>query len=229
MKVSYYPVYVNLRGKKCLVAGGGAVAAAKVQNLLEAGAEITVVAPEAKNAIVRWHEDGRIRWLSRAFQPEDLSSIFLVLIATGDPQTNRKISALAEEKNCLYNALDDPESSNFIFPAIGRRGLVQVAVSTSGASPALGKSLRDQVLHQILTPPVEKLAEFLGKRRGKVKSAFPTYAERKTFWEKILDSEIPCLLEKKGEEAAEAKFLAFLNSSAREETFVAESSGRGKP
>jgi siroheme synthase-like protein len=192
----YYPIYLDLRGRACLVVGGGSVAAGKVRGLLEAGARVTIVAPVAVEPITTWSAQGWLVWHAREFQPSDLSRAFLVVAATDDHALNAVVYNLADSQSRLANAVDDLDHCNFIAPAVASAGAIQVAVSTSGKSPALAKQLRDEIAQQVLTPARERLADFLGAWRDEVKHALPTYPQRMAFWEGVLRSEIPQLLDR---------------------------------
>ena len=191
----YYPVYLDLQNRRCLVVGGGPIAVGKVSGLIEAGARVTVVAPEVDARIAQWHVEGQCVWYAREFQPADIEPAWLVIAATNDRAVNAYVYRLADQQLRLANAVDDIEHCNFIAPAVARAGSIQVAVSTSGKSPALAKELRDEIERDLLTPERARLAEFLGEWRAQVKDALPTYQQRKQFWEHVLESQVVVLLQ----------------------------------
>jgi precorrin-2 dehydrogenase/sirohydrochlorin ferrochelatase len=135
-------MFLKLQGRRCLVTGGGEVAEGKIRSLLEAGAEVVVVAPEAKPEILRWNQAGRVEWRARRFQSSDLDGILLVVAASDDRESNARVYQEAEARGILCNAVDDPAHCHFYFPALVRRGPLQIAISTSGHSPALAQRLR---------------------------------------------------------------------------------------
>lgn len=142
---AYYPVFLDVRNRKCVVVGGGNVGEEKVHKLLECEARVVVISPEV-NAGVRQHaEAGRVEWLPRAYQPGDLEGAFLAIAATDDNQVNRRIAAEAEQRNVLLNVVDVPHLCTFIAPAMASRGEVTIAVSTGGASPALARKFREEL------------------------------------------------------------------------------------
>jgi siroheme synthase-like protein len=190
----FYPIYLDLRGRNCLVVGGGNVAVGKVRGLIEADARVTVVAPEVDPQISQWHAAGKLTWRAREFLPGDIDGQFLVIAATDDGELNASIYRLADRQLRVANAVDDLDNCNFIAPAIARAGAIQVAVSTSGKSPALAKRIRDGISREWLTPDAAALADFLGHWRPAVKDALPTYRQRKEFWEGVLASDVPQLL-----------------------------------
>ncbi len=190
----FYPIYLDLRNRDCLVVGGGPIATGKVAGLMEAGACVTVVALEASDAIARWHAEGKITWHCRAFVPEDIAPAFLVIAATDDGQLNAQVYQMANARQRIANAVDDLDNCNFIAPAIARNGAIQAAVSTSGASPALAKQLRDTIQRNLLTDANARLAHLLGRWRPAVKQRIATYQSRQSFWEGVLASDVPALV-----------------------------------
>ncbi|GIV17605.1 MAG: hypothetical protein KatS3mg022_3040 [Armatimonadota bacterium] len=192
--MGYYPVFLDLRGRDCLVVGGGAVACEKIAALLDAEACVTVVAPEAVEQVAEWDEQGRVRWIRRAWRPEDVRGRFLVIAATDDPTLHREIYRVVSAQNRLVNTVDDLASCNFICPAVAQAGVVKVAVSTAGCSPALAQRLRDRIREEILGEDTGKLAQYLGEKRSLVKARLVGYEHRQAFWQRVLDSPVPALL-----------------------------------
>jgi precorrin-2 dehydrogenase / sirohydrochlorin ferrochelatase len=141
----YYPVQLDIRGRGCLVVGGGAVGTRKVQTLLACGARVTVVSPAATATLAQMAAQGRIVLKGREYVAEDLEGMFLVIGATDDEALNRRIHADAEARRVLCNIADRPESCNFILPSILKRGDLIITVSTSGRSPAFAKNLRHRL------------------------------------------------------------------------------------
>ena len=190
----FYPIYLDLRDRHCLVVGGGHIATGKVAGLVEASACVTVVSPDASAAIAQWHAEGKLVWHARAFEPDDIEPAFMVIAATDDRALNAQVYQLANGQQRIANAVDDLDNCNFIAPAIAQAGAIQVAVSTSGKSPALAKQLRDHIQHELLTPANARLAHLLGGWRPKVKRTLPTYQVRMAFWEGVLASDVPSLV-----------------------------------
>ena len=190
----FYPIYLDLHGRPCLVVGGGPIATGKVRGLVEAGALVTVVAPEVSADVAAWAASRVVTWQARAFADADLDGQFLVYAATDDRDVNARIYRLADQANRVANAVDDLDHCNFIAPAVARQGQLQVAISTAGTSPALAKQLRDRVQHEVLTPEAAELAEFLGSWRPEVKRRIDTYQRRQALWEGVLEGCVPGLL-----------------------------------
>jgi precorrin-2 dehydrogenase/sirohydrochlorin ferrochelatase len=140
--MKYYPIHLNIRNRHCLVVGGGSVAARKTETLLDCGAGVTVICPQASKKIQELAQSGSITLIKRGYRTTDLEGIFLVIGATDDQTLNQQISHDAEARDILCNIADRPEVCNFILPSIVRRGDLVITISTSGKSPALSKHLR---------------------------------------------------------------------------------------
>lgn len=141
-RAPYYPVFLDLAGRKCVVVGGGAVALRKVRTLLEHGAEVLVISPELGAELGKLVAGGRIRALSRDYRRGDLRGVFLAIAATDSVEVNREVAQEARAGGVLVNVVDDAADSDFIVPSYLRRGDVTLAVSTSGRSPALARRLK---------------------------------------------------------------------------------------
>jgi len=170
--VSLLPVFLRLEGRKCLVVGAGTVAQAKIENLLEAGAAITVVALHAREAVRKLAHAGALVLRERAFEAPDLDGVFLVIAATNAPDVNRTVHEEAMRRNVLCNAVDDPPNCDFYFGSVVRRGDLQVAISTAGKSPALAQRLRREIDAQLPVDAGPWLAE-LGQLRNEIRAAMP--------------------------------------------------------
>ena len=143
-----FPMFVRLEGRACLVVGGGSVAEGKIRSLLDAGANVRVVAPQANTIIATWTHDNLITWEDREFEPADLEGIFLVVSATSSKEVNESVFQEARRRNVMCNVVDDPEHCDFYYPAVVRRGELQIAISTGGHSPALAQRLRKELEEQ---------------------------------------------------------------------------------
>ena len=159
-----FPMFVKLAGRKCVVVGGGPIAEGKIEGLLASGATVVVVAPEVTKKIAGWNAEGRITWNAREFQPSDLEGAVLVVAATGLASVNASVFGEAEARGILCNAVDEPERCHFYYPAIVRRGPLQIAISTGGLSPALAARLRSELEEQF-GPEYERWLTELGAMR----------------------------------------------------------------
>ena len=142
---TFYPVFLNLTGRRCVIIGGGQVAAGKVSKLLESGAKIIVISPDATQGIRDYADSGQIEYSLRKYQEGDLNGAFLVVAATNDRVVNQEIFEEAEKSGILLNAVDDMPRCSFIAPSIVEKGPITVAISTGGASPALARKLREKL------------------------------------------------------------------------------------
>ncbi len=140
---NFYPVFLNLTGRRCVIIGGGLIAEGKITKLLDSGAKISVISPDATQTIHSLAERGDIEFELRKYQAGDLNGAFLAIAATNDRVVNQEIFEEAEKLGILLNAVDDPPRCSFIAPSIVQRGPVTVAISTGGASPALARKLRE--------------------------------------------------------------------------------------
>lgn len=145
---SLFPMFVKLEGRQCLVVGAGNICEPKIGGLLETGAHVRVVALEASPAVREWARDGRIELELRAFSPEDLEGAFLAVVATGSRTLNERIYHEATRRRVLCNVVDVPDLCDFFYPAVVRRGDLQIAVSTAGNSPSLAQTIRQQLEKQ---------------------------------------------------------------------------------
>jgi precorrin-2 dehydrogenase/sirohydrochlorin ferrochelatase len=178
MSANLFPAFIKLAGRPCLVVGAGAIAEAKITSLLEADARVTVVAPDATRAIRELAVAAQISWFPRVFLPGDLQGIFLAVAATSSTEINRSVFLEAQAANILCNAVDDPPNCDFYFPAVVRRGSLQIAISTSGESPALAQRLRRQLEDALDQSLGEWVAE-VGALRREILATQPPSEERK--------------------------------------------------
>jgi precorrin-2 dehydrogenase/sirohydrochlorin ferrochelatase len=140
--MSFYPICLDLEGRRCVVVGGGRVAERKVLGLLSCSAQVSVISPELTDELLRRHDDSSIRWINREYRTGDLQQAFLVIAATDNEETQKQVYEEAATHNLLVNVADVPQRCNFILPATVRQGDLIVAISTAGKSPALARKLR---------------------------------------------------------------------------------------
>jgi precorrin-2 dehydrogenase/sirohydrochlorin ferrochelatase len=173
-----FPMFLKLSARPCLVVGAGTIGESKITNLLEAGAKISVVAPEATSQIQNWARSKKIVWNQRPFEPDDLEGKFLVVAATSSTELHERIFDEATKRGVLCNIVDVPRLCDFYYPAVVQRGALQIAISTSGQSPALAQRLRKQLEEQF-GPEYEDWLAHLGEAREKLHSASLDSEERK--------------------------------------------------
>jgi precorrin-2 dehydrogenase/sirohydrochlorin ferrochelatase len=162
--MGYYPLYLEMTDRRCLVIGGGAVAERKIAALLEAGAEVTVISPDVTEAISRWSKNDSIQFHARRYQRGDINGHQLVFVATDDGSVNAQVHQDGKNQGVWVNAADDPEHCDFILPSVLRRGDLTVAVSSGGNSPALARTIREE-LESYFTQEYEQLAGLAAEAR----------------------------------------------------------------
>jgi precorrin-2 dehydrogenase / sirohydrochlorin ferrochelatase len=172
-----FPMFAKLTGRQVLVVGGGAVGEAKIRSLLDTGAQIRVVALQASPVVREWADAGTIDLEERAFAPADLEGIFLVVAATSSRELNEFIFGEAQRRGILCNVVDVPELCDFFYPAVVRRGDLQIAISTAGQSPLLAQRIRKRLEQQFGPKYAEWVAQLGKLRREVLSSELP--AERK--------------------------------------------------
>ena len=143
--MSLFPMFLKLEGRSCLVVGAGTIGQSKIRSLLVAGASVRVVAPRANAVVSEWARSGVISWEARDFNTGDLDGAFLVVAATSSSDVNQATFREAQRRGVLCNVVDDPAHCDFYYPAVVRRGQLQLAISTGGHSPALAQRLRREL------------------------------------------------------------------------------------
>jgi siroheme synthase-like protein len=205
----FYIACLKLRGRRCLVVGGGALGLEKAEGLLACDGDVTVIAPEVGPELELLAREGSIRWEQRSYAgPEDLEGVFMVIACTDDTDINIGIYEDAERRAMLVNVVDVPPLCNFILPAILRTGPLAIAISTAGASPALAKRMKREIAEQF-GEEYARLAVMLNDVRGWAKGTLPTYQDRKAFFEDIVNgTPDPIALLRAGDEQAVLELIA---------------------
>ena len=188
LETPLYMAVLKLKGRRCLVVGGGDVGLEKIEGLLLSGADVHLVAPKAIDEVASLAEEGSISWDRREFRDSDLDGAFLAIAATDDTEVNISVSEGGERRAMLVNVVDVPPLCNFILPAIVRSGPIAIAISTAGASPALAKRMKAEIA-ETYGEPYARLAVILNDHRGWAKGTLPTYQDRKEFFEGIVNGE----------------------------------------
>ena len=205
---TYYPIFLNIQGKKCVVMGGGEVAERKARALVEQGASVTVISARVSDGLTQLAEQGIIELSLRDYQPGDLENALIAIAATDDPKVNMDVVREGQERGVLTNVVDAPEHSDFIVPSLLRRGDVSIAVSTGGKSPALARRIRTE-LEQSLAPEYASLALLVSQVRQEL-NRDGIYVDGNA-WQESLDLEPLLDMLKKGEfEQAKEKLLSDL-------------------
>lgn len=186
-----FPIFVRLRNRRALVVGGGSMAALRAKQLIQAGAQVTVIAPAVNAALDTLAEAGAIRLLLKEFdRAEMIAEYFIVIGATNDPLVNAALAKEAERLGLLYNVVDDAEHSNFFTPSVVERGDLKIAISTNGHSPVLARRLRQALEHALPEAAGEWIRQ-LGELRKKLKFEIPVDLEtRKAIIEEVIEKTV---------------------------------------
>lgn len=213
-EIAYYPVFLNVKGRKCVVVGGGDVALRKVKVLLEPGADVEIISPDLCPELAKLAESGKIRALIKEYRPGNFKNAFIVIAATDNRGINQRVVAEARKRAVLVNAVDDAENSDFIVPSHLRRGELTIAVSTGGASPALARKIRSR-LEKELGDEYALLASLISKVRSEVRRQ--KLEIDGDGWQEALDLDLLLDLLRKGEkEKARATLLSNLKAKQRQ-------------
>ncbi len=208
--MDYFPLFYQITNRPCLVVGGGEVAARKVTLLLKAGAKVTVVSPELGPTLAQWKAENKISHIADKFSPEQIEQQALIIACTDDEAINQQVHETAVKNNIPVNVVDNPKLCTFVVPSIIDRSPVVAAVSTGGASPVLARLIRAR-LETMIPAGYGKLASIAAAFRGKVKERFSNPADRRIFWEKILQGSIAEMVfsghEKEAEQAIDKALI----------------------
>ncbi|PIQ82081.1 MAG: siroheme synthase [Candidatus Omnitrophica bacterium CG11_big_fil_rev_8_21_14_0_20_64_10] len=185
--MAYYPVFLELKNRPCLVIGGGRIAWDKARQLVRAGARVTVVAPVLGAGMKRLKAGGRVRWRRKTFGPGDLKGVELVIAGTDQQPVNERVFRECRRRRIWVNVVDQPKLCAFIVPSMVRRGRLTLAISTGGASPALSKWIRKD-LERRYGPELGRLLTRLARGRGKILKAVPDYNKRKRVYEAAMQA-----------------------------------------
>lgn len=186
----YYPVFLDIKGRPCLVIGGGAVALRKIEGLLSAGAKVAVVSPSASKAVKGLADKGSIRLIKRKYQEGDLLGVFLVVSASNDRAVNASVYNEAKKTGVLINAADEPDKCSFIVPSIVDRDPLFFAVSTSGKAPLLAKKMRERLEGEI-GEEYGVFVELIGKVRNKLLKSDIDRVKKERVIKALVNSPIP--------------------------------------
>lgn len=194
--MQYYPIFLDIKCKPCVVIGGGKVAERKVLSLLDAGAKVCVISPDATQGIKRLSQRKKLRLVQRHYESGDLKGAFLAYSATNNSSVNRMVFKEAQKKVVLLNVVDVPELCNFIVPSVVERGDLLIAISTSGKSPAMAKKIR-QKLEREFGKEYAVFLKIMGIiRKGLLKKGMESDKNKKIF-ERLIDSPLLDLIRQK--------------------------------
>ena len=225
--MALYPIFIETKGRRVIVIGGGNVGAEKVRGLLAGEADLTVVSPQLIPELQEHKDAGRIRHIERAYQESDLDDGYeFIMVATDDGAINAAVAAAGKRRGIWVNAADDPTNCDFILPSVVRKGKITLAASTSGTSPALARRLREE-LDAYLTEDMPALADLLAEVRQEIRK-LGIKVENDT-WQYAIDGQLRVLLAQRRYGQARARLIARLGIeltplSATNNTTAAEAS-----
>lgn len=204
--MGFFPFYINIENKKCIVIGGGKVALRKINKLLQFGCDITVIAPEICDEILALDN---VKTELRKFDSYDMQNAFMVIVATDNASLNKAVAQLCKERNIPVNVVDQPEYCTFYFPAIVRKNNITVGISTEGKSPFFARYLRKRIENEIDDNLINTF-EILSDYRNYIKNNFDTEEQRKRALNAVFDLCISC-----GEDTPKDEDIKFLLNNIR--------------
>ena len=207
--MGFYPIFLDVSRRRCVVIGGGPVAERRVEGLLSAGAAVTVVSPAITDGLEKLAREGAVRYMARGYEAGDIEGFDLVFVATDDGVANQAVFSEARSRAVWINSADDPENCDFILPAVVRRGDLSVAISTGGASPATTRAIREE-LENYFTADYARLVQIAGEVRRELREQSIVASAR--VWNEALTGEFRRLLKEDQAEQAKALLLKTLGA-----------------
>jgi uroporphyrin-III C-methyltransferase/precorrin-2 dehydrogenase/sirohydrochlorin ferrochelatase len=207
-----FPLFLSLCDRRALVVGGGDPAARKIELLLSAGAQVSLVAVAVTGEIAQLIADGRISWAGRAFAADELEGVAIVIVASDDVLLQGRVSHAAQARGLPVNVVDTPSLSSFIMPAIVDRGPITIAISTGGTAPALARKLRAEI-ERALPAAIGRLARFAEIFRAQVRRTLAEPGARRRFWDRVFDGRVGELALAGDEIAARRELIRLLDSA----------------
>ena len=221
--MTYYPIFLDLRGRRCLVVGGGREGQRKIEGLLAAGGVVTVIAPKLTRDLQARLAAGEIDLIQREYRDGDLEGYELCMVATDDGAVNAAVNQEGKRRRIWVNAADDPPNCDFILPAVIRRGAITIAASTNGTSPALARRLREE-LEAYLTEEMPALAELLREVREDLRAR--GIKPDADVWQEAIDEELRVLLAQRKHRQAKSRLLQSLGYGVLVTELVAKDGSR---
>ncbi|HYS55979.1 MAG TPA: bifunctional precorrin-2 dehydrogenase/sirohydrochlorin ferrochelatase [Thermoanaerobaculia bacterium] len=184
-KFPYYPIFLDIEDRDVVIIGGGPVCQRKAETMMKYGARVTVVAPDFTNAIESWAAAGKLKIRRKQYDSSDLDGASIVIASTDDEAVNTRIATDCRKRKIPVNVVDVTHLCEFIVPAIVEQGSIQLAVSTGGKSPALARTLKEE-LQKFVGPEYAEINDILGTLRPSAKRVLPTDTDRKGFFDAII-------------------------------------------
>ena len=189
----WYPIYIDIEDRDVVIVGGGNVCARKAETMLRYGARVTIVSPQFTDEIEQWATDGLLTLRRKHYDAGDVENANIVIASTDDTAVNEQVAADCRQMKIPVNVVDVTPLCEFIVPAIVESGSIQIAVSTGGKSPAVARTLKED-LQRLVGPEYAEVNDILGTLRDSAKSVLPTDVDRKHFFDGILAAGILDLL-----------------------------------
>jgi len=181
----YYPIYIDIEDRAVLIVGGGTVCARKAETMMRYGARVTIVSPEITDEIAAWERDGALAVRRKLYSEADLDGASIVIASTDDQCVNARVARDCRRRRIPVNVVDVTHLCEFIVPAIIEKGSIQIAISTGGKSPALARTLKED-MQRMIGPEYAEVNDLLGTLRKSAKSVLPTDIDRKRFFDGII-------------------------------------------
>jgi uroporphyrin-III C-methyltransferase/precorrin-2 dehydrogenase/sirohydrochlorin ferrochelatase len=210
-----FPLFLSLQDRRALVVGGSEAAARKIELLLSAGARVSLIAETVTGEIAQLIADGRISWVGRTFETDELDGMSIVIVAGGDALLQSRVSQEAQARGVPVNVVDTPALSSFIMPAIVDRGPITIAISTGGAAPGLARRLRAEI-ERAMPAALGRLARFAEIFRVQVRRTIVVPRARRLFWDRVFQGRVAELALAGDEIAARRELIRLLDSARRE-------------
>ncbi len=210
-KPKFYPIFISLEGKKCLIIGGGEVAFRKIKNIMPYSPVITVISPHIIPKIFDLADEKKISVINREIHDDDIREYDIIFAATNNPSVNHRISEIAGRLKIPINAVDDPQNCSFIIPAVVKRGLLTIAVSTDGAFPTLSKKIKSD-LEKIYGDEYTQYIQLLSSLREITIDSVSDEQKKKEILDSVLTDDLLTTLKTKGYAAAFDEGKKMINS-----------------
>jgi siroheme synthase-like protein len=181
----YYPIYLDIENRNVVIVGGGEVCTRKAETMLRYGAKVTIVSPSFTDEIERWAAEGRLTLARKRYESADIEDAHIVIASTDETAVNEQVAADARARRIPVNVVDVTPLCEFIVPAIIEKDGIQIAISTGGKSPALARTLKED-LSRAVGPEYSEINDLLGSLRAAAKQALPTDVDRKNFFDGII-------------------------------------------
>ncbi len=212
----YYPAFIDVSNRICIVIGGGDIGRDKVEKLIDCGAAVRVISAQPESWLSQLVRDDQIEWVKRKYQPGDLKDAFIAILAdTSEQNINAKVSDEASERNVLLNVVDVTHLCTFIAPSVANRGEITIATSTGGTSPALARTFREKIEAECPCRLLEfaDLAPLLSWARGVVKEN--NWSINPSYWQECINEELLDMVQSGSQDLARERLISLLEKGVQ--------------